>query len=158
MERVLADVRYAIRVWARSPAFTAVALLTVGIGIGAAIAIFGQMNAVFWTPLPVERPAELRLLAWTAPRHPFASPDQPTPRPGRDRRIIRAQVRSGHVVAFSAVCTHRGCTVAPGDDALECPCHGSTYDLTTGENTGGPAPRPLAVLPVRVVDGVVEEA
>lgn len=71
--------------------------------------------------------------------------------------MIVAQPRSGHVVAFSAVCTHRGCTVAPGEDALECPCHGSTYDLATGENTGGPAPRPLATLRVRVVDGVVEE-
>jgi len=77
---------------------------------------------------------------------------------GKDGRpVIVAQPRSGDVVAFSAVCTHRGCTVAPGEDALECPCHGSTFDLATGENTGGPAPRPLAALRVRVVDGVVEE-
>ena len=71
MERLVADLRHAIRLWARSPGFSIVALLTIGTGIGAATAIFGQINAVFWTPLPVERPADLRLLAWTAPRHPF---------------------------------------------------------------------------------------
>jgi Rieske Fe-S protein len=72
--------------------------------------------------------------------------------------VIVAQPRSGHAVAFSAVCTHRGCTVAPAEDELECPCHGSTYDLTTGENTGGPAPSPLEQIQVKVVDGVVVQA
>lgn len=69
--------------------------------------------------------------------------------------VIVAQPRKGEVVAFSAVCTHRGCTVAPGDERLECPCHGSTFDMATGENTGGPAPKPLARVPVSVVDGAV---
>jgi Rieske Fe-S protein len=78
---------------------------------------------------------------------------------GRDGGpVIVAQPRRGHAVAFSAVCTHRGCTVAPAEDELECPCHGSTYDLTTGENTGGPAPSPLEQIQVKVVDGVVMQA
>ena len=71
--------------------------------------------------------------------------------------LIVAQPTEGEVVAFSAICTHRGCTVAPQDKALVCPCHGSTYDPTTGENTGGPAPRPLPEVRVSVVDGVVTE-
>lgn len=71
LERLVIDVRYAVRVWARSPGFSAVALMIIAVGIGATTAIFAQLNAVFWTPLPVARPAELRLLAWTSPRHPF---------------------------------------------------------------------------------------
>lgn len=47
--------------------------------------------------------------------------------------------------AFEAVCTHMGCTV--GYDAarerIACQCHGGQYDPKTGENVGGPPPRPL---------------
>lgn len=71
--------------------------------------------------------------------------------------VIVAQPRSGEVVAFSAVCTHRGCTVAPDGGTLRCPCHGSTFDAATGDNTGGPAPEPLAEVRVSVVDGTVVE-
>ena len=71
--------------------------------------------------------------------------------------IIIAQPTAGEVVAFSAICTHRGCTVAPDDKRLLCPCHGSTYDLATGDNTAGPAPSPLAKVTVTVEgDEVVE--
>jgi Rieske Fe-S protein len=72
--------------------------------------------------------------------------------------VIVAQPEEGTVVAFSAICTHRGCTVAPQDGILECPCHGSTYDAATGENTGGPAPKPLPEIAVRVEDGSVVQA
>lgn len=71
--------------------------------------------------------------------------------------LIVAQPTEGTVVAFSAICTHKGCTVAPEDDILKCPCHGSTYELATGKNTGGPAPEPLADVPVTVRDGVVTQ-
>ena len=71
--------------------------------------------------------------------------------------VIVSRPTEHEVVAFSAVCTHRGCTVAPEDRILACPCHGSTYDLATGENTGGPAPSPLARFRVRVVDDAVVE-
>lgn len=48
-------------------------------------------------------------------------------------------------VAFSAVCTHMGCTVAyePGKRQIACHCHGGVYDAQTGENVAGPPPRPL---------------
>ncbi|MGZ5415691.1 MAG: Rieske (2Fe-2S) protein [Nocardioides sp.] len=71
--------------------------------------------------------------------------------------IIVSQPTDGEVVAFSAICTHKGCTVAPADKILACPCHGSTYDLATGENTGGPAPKPLTEIAVTIDgDDVVE--
>ena len=71
--------------------------------------------------------------------------------------VIVSQPSAGKVVAFSAICTHMGCTVAPARNILKCPCHGSTYNLATGKNTGGPAPRPLARIPVKVEGGDVVE-
>jgi thiosulfate dehydrogenase [quinone] large subunit len=50
----------------------------------------------------------------------------------------------GSLVAFSAVCTHAGCTVGYEGGQLVCPCHGGTYSASTGQVTGGPPPAPLA--------------
>lgn len=72
--------------------------------------------------------------------------------------LIVARPSDSEAVAFSAVCTHRGCTVAPEDEQLRCPCHGSTFDPTTGDNTGGPAPEPLPRVRVSVTDGVVRQS
>lgn len=72
--------------------------------------------------------------------------------------VIVAQPEAGTVVAFSAICTHKGCTVAPEDGILKCPCHGSTYDQATGDNTGGPAPEPLPEIAVSVKDGSVVQS
>ena len=71
--------------------------------------------------------------------------------------VIVARPAAGTVVAFSAICTHQGCTVAPQGKILQCPCHGSTYDLATGKNTGGPAPSPLSRISVKVEAGQVVE-
>lgn len=64
--------------------------------------------------------------------------------------------RNGEVVAFSAVCTHLGCTVAyyPEDGVFECPCHGGEYDAE-GNVTAGPPPRPLPRLNVKVEGGKI---
>ena len=61
----------------------------------------------------------------------------------------------GHVKAFSAICTHLGCTVAPQGSRLVCPCHGSVYDLRDGAVVSGPAPLPLAAIDVKVKAGNV---
>jgi thiosulfate dehydrogenase [quinone] large subunit len=59
--------------------------------------------------------------------------------------------------AFSAVCTHAGCTVNfdPGAMELVCPCHGGTFDVRTGQVVAGPPPQPLPAIPVHVVNGTV---
>jgi Rieske Fe-S protein len=74
-------------------------------------------------------------------------------RPG-EARIIRLgkapvmveRTATGQYKAFSARCTHLGCTIQFMDDKLSphfaCNCHGSQFDMN-GKNIAGPAPRPL---------------
>src|SRR3954452_14503864 len=56
--------------------------------------------------------------------------------------LIIARPSSDTVAAFSAICTHQSCTVQPAGDRLDCPCHGSVYNASTGAVISGPAPRP----------------
>ncbi|WP_277051401.1 ubiquinol-cytochrome c reductase iron-sulfur subunit [Ruania albidiflava] len=68
-----------------------------------------------------------------------------------------AVVREGEqeVRAFSAICTHQGCTVRAEEEDLHCPCHGSTFALTDGSVISGPAEEPLPEFPVEIQDGNV---
>jgi cytochrome b6-f complex iron-sulfur subunit len=54
--------------------------------------------------------------------------------------------------AFSAVCTHLGCTVMfePEQNRIHCSCHGGVYDPHTGKNISGPPPKPLKPYKVNV--------
>ena len=63
----------------------------------------------------------------------------------------------GSFRAFSAICTHAGCTVEydGGQGAFVCPCHGGAYAASSGAVIAGPPPSPLSRLSVEVVDGDV---
>ena len=66
------------------------------------------------------------------------------------------------ITAYSAICTHQGCEVTAWDvemKAMWCPCHDSKYDPREGGRVvGGPAPKRLAALPLKSVDGVLTVA
>lgn len=68
---------------------------------------------------------------------------------------IVARPTEDTVAAFSAICTHKGCTVKPNGKELDCPCHGSKYAAATGKVLDGPAPSPLPRIPVHVKNGKV---
>ncbi len=73
------------------------------------------------------------------------------------RAVCVARVE-GEWVAFDGTCTHQECALAGGDldgSVIVCPCHGSEFDVRTGDVLSPPALEPLPVYPVQVRDGLL---
>lgn len=72
------------------------------------------------------------------------------------QKVVVTQPSAGEFKAFSAICTHQGCTVSEvKDGTIHCPCHGSRFRITDGSVAQGPAVQPLAATKVTVVGGEV---
>ena len=72
-----------------------------------------------------------------------------------ERQVAVANVE-GDLHAFDDTCTHMQCSLAEGEldgTIIECPCHGSQFDVTTGEAVGGPAVDPVGVFETKEEDG-----
>jgi rieske iron-sulfur protein len=74
---------------------------------------------------------------------------------------IRRHTAAG-IMAYSAICTHEGCEVTDWHEqtkTLECPCHVSEFDPKDGARViGGPAPRRLPTLPLKIANGILMAA
>ncbi|WP_447983716.1 QcrA and Rieske domain-containing protein [Nitrospira sp. Nam74] len=95
--------------------------------------------------LPVQEPTQLSYVATVRDGYMESSVH---------KAMWAVKMDNSDVTAFSPQCTHLGCGYRWDDSnrKFECPCHGSVFDLN-GAVLGGPAPRPLDRLPVKIDDG-----
>jgi Rieske Fe-S protein len=67
------------------------------------------------------------------------------------QKVVVTQPAAGNFKAFSAICTHMGCTVDQvANGTIDCPCHGSQFSITNGAVKAGPAPSPLPAKAITV--------
>ncbi|HET9948650.1 MAG TPA: ABC transporter permease [Longimicrobiales bacterium] len=142
LESVLADVRYALRALRASPGFALVAVLSLGLGIGANTAVFSLIDAVLLRSLPVERPEELVKLTMGEPGNDvFTNPQWEQVRDRQDvfsgvfafsgeswdlatggaARRIRGEWVSGGFFPTLGVRPALGRLLGPRDDVRGCP-------------------------------------
>lgn len=73
-----------------------------------------------------------------------------------DQKVVVTQPTAGNFKAFTAVCTHMGCTVGSvSNGTINCPCHGSQFHIADGSVAHGPAPTALAPANVSVANGEI---
>ncbi|HEX4812149.1 MAG TPA: Rieske (2Fe-2S) protein [Nonomuraea sp.] len=69
----------------------------------------------------------------------------------KEQKVVVTQPTAGEFKAFSAVCTHQGCTVGSVEgDVIVCPCHNSRFNIADGAVADGPAQKPLPAQQITV--------
>ena len=69
------------------------------------------------------------------------------------RTTVNVANVNGHLYAFDDTCTHMGCSLADGEldgTTVTCACHGSQFNVTSGDVLRGPAQRPVRPRTVQV--------
>ncbi|HJR59257.1 MAG TPA: ABC transporter permease [Vicinamibacterales bacterium] len=135
MRTFLGDIGYALRMFVKKPAFTLTAILTLGLGIGVAAAIFSVVHAVLLRPLPYERPERLVHIA----NDMRARNVEDFPWPPADFHDLRTTAQSFSGTA--ALVTGRQVFVTPGRSEAE------------QVSTGGATPNLFRVLGARMAVG-----
>lgn len=77
--------------------------------------------------------------------------------PTADDPCLLVHLGQDQYVAYSQKCTHLACPVywEAKNDRLECPCHEGAFDVRTGAVLGGPPPRPLPKIELKVEGGAI---
>lgn len=138
LESIWQDARYAVRVLARSPGFTAVAVLTFALGVGTNIAVFMLSDGMLFRPLPYRDPERLVLIQGYSVREAQAY--------SRVGRIDFEQLRSHHT-GFEGVATasaEGSLTWMGGDGAVSISTSYATPNLLQLLGVGAHIGRPLA--------------
>ncbi|MFC8433806.1 Rieske (2Fe-2S) protein [Streptomyces sp. NPDC057253] len=66
-------------------------------------------------------------------------------------KVVVTQPKQGEFKAFSDICTHQGCQVSSvSDGTINCPCHGSKFNITDGSVANPPANKPLPERQIKV--------
>jgi Rieske Fe-S protein len=77
----------------------------------------------------------------------------------KDEKVVVTQPKQGEFKAFSTICTHQGCQVTSvSGGTINCPCHGSKFNITDGSVANPPADQPLPEKQVKVSGGSIELA
>lgn len=141
VETLRGDLRYAVRALRAAPAFTAVAIASLAIGIGANTAIFSLINSIVLRPLPVSRPEEIVSLVLDKSNPYFTNPIFEGLRTktagigsiaaqgggtfnlasGGEERPVRASYISGEYFATLGVRPATGRLIGTTDDQRGCP-------------------------------------
>jgi putative ABC transport system permease protein len=101
LETMVQDIRYGLRTLSKSPGFTAVALFTLALGIGANTAIFSVVYGVLLRPLPFEDPSRLVVLNETTPKVGNVSVSYPNFLDWRAQNHSFAQMAAIHGINFN---------------------------------------------------------
>lgn len=122
MRTILQDAKFGLRVLARNPGFTAVAIITLALGIGANTAIFSVVNAILLRPLPYPHPDRLMTVWETEP----SRPGHPYPVSGPDFADWRDQ---NTVFSSIAAATTTGAALTGGAEPMLLPGYGVSPEM-----------------------------
>jgi putative ABC transport system permease protein len=115
LDEVVGDLRYALRTFVRQKGFTAAAVVTLALGIGANAAIFNLIDALMLRSLPVSRPGELLLLKLGSQKDLVGDPTFSYP-------MVQAVEAERDVFSGVAAFSGFGCSAGSGETLRRVPC------------------------------------